>query len=329
MASPSICFGYETALQILRTTGPRERTLLRSGAHTMPDRAPSMCAFRQALESLETLHPSMMLEQPAHLLVSRVSQCRSTSAFTVRVCKTTLHGHPFHRLGNGAYVSSAPLAFVHIAAQEDSMIALLELGYELCGSYQTKRTGTSSAYQVEPLSSVRSLADFAARNPSLRGAAKAAKALRYVADNSASPRETKKAILLGLPMMYGGYGLGIPRMNYEVKANPAARALTGKSCFRCDLCWPEAKLDVEYQSRESHSGEEKRIEDSRRTNALASMGWTVVSVTNDELDSLVATDAIADRIRKHLGKRSQVRVANYHSRKLKLRRQLGLPVGYD
>ena len=130
MASPSICFGYETALQILRTTGPRERTLLRSGAHTMPDRAPSMCAFRQALESLETLHPSMMLEQPAHLLVSRVSQCRSTSAFTVRVCKTTLHGHPFHRLGNGAYVSSAPLAFVHIAAQEDSMIALLELGYE-------------------------------------------------------------------------------------------------------------------------------------------------------------------------------------------------------
>ena len=146
MASPSICFGYETALQILRTTDPRERTLLRSGAHTMPDRAPSMCAFRQALESLETLHPSMMLEQPAHLLVSRVSQCRSTSAFTVRACKTIVQGRPLHRLGNGAYVSAAPLAFVHIAAQETSMIALLELGYELCGSYQTRRTGTSSAY---------------------------------------------------------------------------------------------------------------------------------------------------------------------------------------
>ena len=210
MASPSICFGYETALQILRTTGPRERTLLRSGAHTMPDRAPSMCAFRQALESLETLHPSMMLEQPAHLLVSRVSQCRSTSAFTVRVCKTILHGRPLHRLGNGAYASAAPLVFVHIAAQETSMIALLELGYELCGSYQTRRTGTSSAYQVEPLSSIHALADFATRNPSLRGATKAAKTLRYLADNSASPRETKKAILLGLPMMYGGYGLGIP-----------------------------------------------------------------------------------------------------------------------
>lgn len=62
MTSPSICFGHETALQILRTTSARERTLLRSGAHTLPDRAPSACAFRQALESLETLHPSMMLE---------------------------------------------------------------------------------------------------------------------------------------------------------------------------------------------------------------------------------------------------------------------------
>ena len=260
MASPSICFGYETALQILRTsTGPRERTLLRSGAHTIRNERLA-CAPSAGPRIAETLHPSMMLEQPAHLLVSRVSRSRSTSAFTVRVCKTTLHGHPFHRLGNGAYVSSAPLAFVHIAAQEDSMIALLELGYELCGSYQTKRTGTSSAYQVEPLSSVRSLADFAARNPSLRGAAKAAKALRYVADDSASPRETKKAILLGLPMMYGGYGLGIPRMNYEVKANPAAQALTGKSCFRCDLCWPEAKLDgvpksgIALRGREAHRG---------------------------------------------------------------------------
>ena len=59
------------------------------------------------------------------------------------------------------------------------------------------------------------------------------------------------------------------------------------------------------------------------------MGWAVVGVTNDELDSLAATDAIADTIRRLLGKRVQVRVSDYHARKLRLRRQLGLPVGYD
>ena len=41
---------------------------------------------------------------------------------------------------------------------------------------------------------------------------------------------------------------------------------------------------MEYQSREMHEGEESRIRDSRRTNALMAMGWTVVGVTNNELD---------------------------------------------
>ena len=123
--------------------------------------------------------------------------------------------------------------------------------------------------------------------------------------------------------------MGIPRMNYEVKAIAGARTTSGRSSFRCDLCWADAKLDVEYQSREMHEGEESRIRDSRRTNALMAMGWTVVGVTNDELDSLAATDAIADTIRRLLGKRVQVRVSDYHARKLRLRRQLGLPVGYD
>ncbi len=123
--------------------------------------------------------------------------------------------------------------------------------------------------------------------------------------------------------------MGIPQMNYEVKATAAARAISGKGSFRCDLCWPEAKLDVEYQSREMHEGEASRIMDSRRVNALMTMGWTVVGITNDELDSLGATDAIAQTIRRRLGKRVQVRVSDYHARKLRLRRQLGLPVGYD
>ncbi|WP_241963665.1 endonuclease domain-containing protein [Gordonibacter sp. 28C] len=206
---------------------------------------------------------------------------------------------------------------------------MLELTYEVCGTYQTRRTGVDSGYDVASLASVRDVRDFMSRNTSLDGARKVARILRYVADGSASPRETKQALVLGLPHARGGYGLGIPRMNYEVRANPAARALTGKSFFRCDLCWPEAKLDVEYQSRWAHEGEAKRLEDSRRTNALAAMGWKVVCITNDELDSLAATDAIANTIRRHLGKRAQVRVPDHHARKLRLRRQLGLPAKYE
>ena len=59
------------------------------------------------------------------------------------------------------------------------------------------------------------------------------------------------------------------------------------------------------------------------------MGWTVINITNDELDSLAATDVIAETIRRHLGIRVQMRVTDHHARKLRLRRQLGLPVGYE
>ncbi len=184
-----------------------------------------------------------------------------------------------------------------------------------------------TAYNVPALSSTRELLAFLARNLSLGGAGKLARAMAYIADCSASPRETKQALVLGLPHRYGGYGLGIPHMNFEVKANPAVRAMTGKRSFRLDLCWPGAKLDVEYQSRFSHEGEAARLSDSRRANALMAMGWTVVGVTNEELDSLAATDAIANTILQQLGKRAQVRTPDYHARKLKLRRQLGLPAG--
>ena len=60
-----------------------------------------------------------------------------------------------------------------------------------------------------------------------------------------------------------------------------------------------------------------------------SMGWTVVGVTNDELDSFAAMETIAQTITRHVGKRPQARVSDYHARKLRLRRQLGLPVGYE
>ncbi|WP_080797478.1 DUF559 domain-containing protein [Arabiibacter massiliensis] len=328
MSAPTACFGHRTALQILRTADPAARTLLRRGSHALPASAPTASDLGEVVERLEAMHPGILIERPVHILVADAAKRCYPRTAAAHVCSLALQGRALYRLAPGVLTGSAALALVH-AAQTMDAIDLLQLVFEACGSYQTKRTGVPPAYQVPSLASVKGLEEFVARNPSLRGSGKMAGILRYAADGSASARETKKALVLGLPMMRGGYGLGIPHMNFEVMASPAARALTGKSSFRCDLCWPEAKLDVEYQSRERHEGEKMRISDSRRANALASMGWTVIGVTNDELDSMAATDAIAETIRRHLGKRSPVRVSHYHARKLKLRRQLGLPVGYD
>lgn len=323
-----VCFSHRTAFEVLRAVDVHELAAVTPGAaQRLPDRAPSRDDLEGSIARIESAHPGSPIGRPVHILLGSASRCRFSSRRVPHVCTRQLRGRALLRLPGGVGVCSAELACVQTASSARDTIDVLELVYELCGTYRTRRTSAVPAYQVPSLASARSLRDFAARNPSIDGARRVARIIPYLADGSASPRETKQALVLGLPHRYGGYGLGIPRMNFEVKAGPAARALTGKSCFRCDLCWPEAKLDVEYQSREMHQGEASRIEDSRRANALASMGWTVVGITNDELDSLVATDAIADTIRRRLGKRPQVRVSDYHARKLRLRRQLGLPTG--
>ncbi|WP_180326743.1 DUF559 domain-containing protein [Raoultibacter phocaeensis] len=324
-----IYFGYKTALQILRTVDVRTLAPARIATQSLPDRGLCKRQIENAIGGTESAYPGLSIERPAHVLVGSSSRCRASSAYKLHVCTSRLAGTSFYRLENDVCISAPALAFIHQAAQRNDLIFLLQLGYELCGTYQSWLTGVPTRYQVKPLASVRALRCYVSKNPSLKGARKAQHAIRYLADGSASPRETKQAIVFGLPMRYGGYGLGIPRMNYEVHANKAARAISGKSSFRCDLCWPEHKLDVEYQSRECHEGEESRLADSRRTNALMAMGWTVVGITNDELDSFAATETIAQTLRRHLGKRSQPRVSDYHARKLKLRRQLGLSVGYE
>lgn len=293
----------------------------------LPERPPCANELRRAIASIERDHAGFCLERPVHILLS-TSNCRAGEGCKPHVCTKRLARSSFLRLGDDVLLSKPELAFVHAATQERSEVSLLELGWELCGSYQTARTGVSTAYGIRPLMNVRALREYVTRNHSLGGAQKVARILPYLADGSASARETKLALVLGLGSRRGAYGVGMPRMNYEVIASPAARAISGRRSFRCDLCWPEAKLDVEYQSRACHEGEEHRIRDSRRANALAAMGWMVIGVTNDELDSLAATDAVAEAIRRRLGLRFRTSVPDYHARKLRLRRELGLPVGY-
>ncbi len=324
-----ICFGYSTALEILRSVDASKLVFARKNQLCIPEKIPSSQEVIVAMRKVGAEYPSLRVKSPFHILVNEPKKCYSINLFISHAFKKTLKYGFLQRLSDSVFVSSPSFIFLQIASQEKDFMALLQFGFELCGTYQTKRTSTTPAYQVPPLASVQTLRDFVDRNPTLYGIKKARKALSYIADGSASPLETKLALTLGLPMSYGGYGLEIPRMNYEIETNSAAYGISGRKHLRCDLCWPKEKLDVEYQSREMHEGELSRARDSRRTNALAAMGWKCINVTNDEVASRYAMDTIAETIRKHLGKRCRITVSDYHSKKLKLRRQLGLFIGNE
>ena len=210
-----IIFGHKTALAILRSAAPRTLPPVAGRARVLPGRAPARGEVEAAIGHLEAAYPDLRLERPAHVLVGSTALGRPSKAAKAHSLTVPLSGASFYRLGDGVFACMPALSFVQEAARGKSLVAILELGYELCGTYRTRRTGAAAAYGVEPLASVRSLGGYAARNASVDGARKVGRALRYLADGSASARETKQALVLGLPHRHGGYGLGIPP--YELR----------------------------------------------------------------------------------------------------------------
>ena len=319
-----------TALCIMRAALACGHAMPASSAWRPDASAPVQADVERAAQRVQAELPGFELQHPVHVLVGGDMKCRPGSMHVSHACTTQLPRGAFWRLAPGVYVATPQLCFVRAAAEKQlPNVALLELAFELCGTYATPRTAAveETLYDAAPLCTSDELRSYAARCTGVSGARKAERLLRYAADGSASPRETKLALLLGLPQMRGGVGLGIPQMNYGVTASREASLIAGRTSFRCDLCWPDAKLDVEYQSRFAHSNERSRIDDSRRANALRAMGWDVVAVTNDELDSVTATDVIIRTLARALGKRIRVRVSDYRQRQLALRLELGLPIG--
>lgn len=318
-----VCLGFQTALRALRCLSAGEV------ANARRNRLPPLSPPRQediarAALWLSDREGNGALMEPLHVLHRSTTRCRRTPLCHPHTAQLDHPASSFIKIEPGLLCACAPLAFVQEAARL-SFIELLQLGYEICGTYQRAPGANTTRFQTAPLTNCSEIRSFLRRSSNLNGTAKAARAAAYIADQSASPRETQAAILLGLPARMGGYALGMPRMNCEIEATKAAVAIAGRRSFRCDLCWPEHKVDVEYQSREYHTGETSRIRDSRRTNALLAMGYTVIAITNDELDSQAATDVIAQSIRSAIGKRPRP-FPNWHrERNTQLRRLLGLP----
>lgn len=326
----AVVFSHRTALQIASAIALGQCRRIRTPVE-LANVAPERKGVERAVEELRDATPNLFITRPAHYLVGSRAFKHRTERHAPHHVAVTMPSSSILRLSGGSYCCSPALAFVQSVASMgdagciESKIAMLELGWELCGTYRTKKTARQTVYDAPQLTTVRTIKDFVRKNGGMHGINKVRRLLPYLVDNSASPRETKLALLLMLPCRFGGYGFGMPVLNREISATQGARALARKGSFRGDIVWPRAKLDVEYQSREQHSGEQSRIEDSRRTNALTLMGWNVVEITNAELDDLAAMDQIARTIRSALKAHTGNNINDYARRKAELRQALGLP----
>lgn len=257
------------------------------------------------------------LTRPLHVLVSSRSARRSSSEIVSHVQSTPLPSRSVLDSCNGFCVVSPELCFVQMASFW-SLPKIIELGFELCGTYDMSN---EDVVECQPLTTVEKLSAFAESAERVYGRKRAFRALRYIANGSASPRETILTMSLCLPYALGGYGLPMPRLNHHLDLNARARRIAGRGYVVCDLCWPDTKLDVEYDGG-LHAEPEQIAKDSMRRDALLSMGYTVITVTKWQLNDGGEMNAIAHVVAECVGKKLRYRDPQFTRASIALRREL-------
>jgi len=232
----------------------------------------------------------------------------------------------FVNIGNRFMVSSPEFCFLQLASHL-TLIELIVLGYELCGVYSLpvpgdKKVPEKGFYDRKELTSTNRLQAFLDSVPGAKGHKKAGRALRYLQDGSASPMETKLAMLMALPFKLGGYGFKMPEMNRRIDLTRSDRKYFKKSYYVCDLFWPDEQVAVEYDSDQFHTGSERIADDSNKRNALALAGIQVVSVTRLQLYSVIELESAARALAKHMGRRLFSKKSDFAAAHRELRKQL-------
>lgn len=222
---------------------------------------------------------------------------------------------------NGLYVSSPELTFIQVA-NDAPIERLILLGYEICGRYQPSRNHEAGFVSCDPLTSAEKLVKTGKVLKNIAGIKAARRAVKYIINNTESPREALLSMLLSLPRAIGGYGLDLPVANPQIRLSPQEQRALGKSHIRTDLFWPSHNVALEYDSATWHHGNDAYIRDSVKRNDLGSRGIACISVTNEEMRDPERFDLVVRHLAQHMDKRLTTPTTSFIENQLRLRRLL-------
>ncbi len=228
-------------------------------------------------------------------------------------------GKPFMRVAPEVCVACPELCFLQMATVLP-FIELVRFGCELCATYAVDPYSSTGLSSRDALTTKTRLARFLSSWKGAHGVKAARSAVPFICENAASPREIALSLLVSLPYRHGGFGLSCPLLNYRIDVRAYDKTLGSKSFYRADLCWPEKRVIIEYESDQWHTGAAAIAEDARRRNALIARGFTVISVTNEQIKSASEMRKLARILARLLSKRiSAYRVADFDWRVDRLR----------
>lgn len=218
-------------------------------------------------------------EAPLEVMVFNRNKGRTLSGCRCHVSSKRFSSSRFIRLDRNLYVVGIELCALQ-AATYLPFRELVEYYFELCGAYSL---GTSSGIDVSyterpQLTSTADLKRFFNTLNACDGLIAARKAIKCVRDGCRSPMETAFVMMLTLPKRDGGLGIRAIETDYEVKVPSNARALTRRTRFYMDAYLKRSRTDIEYNGFH-HDTDEGRAIDEERKNALASMGYGIITIS--------------------------------------------------
>ncbi|MCL2324690.1 MAG: hypothetical protein FWC48_03875 [Actinomycetia bacterium] len=313
---------HSSALEFWRRTQAEDAlSRKRSRAAKVPARTGAVRELRKS--------GVLNLSTPLHVLARSVGVRKNLGDLHRHISSGQFPAGSFIPVTPELIVCSPELCFLQMAS-ELPLIELVVLGYEFCGGYRlNKQSAPRQGFRDDrPLTDVAKLSAYLERATGLKGRKNAVRALRFIADNAASPMETVLCLLLTLPYRLGGYGFPKPRLNCHIRLeidSQKARSRTRAGLPRqyCgDLYWPDEQVDVEYDSDAWHSTHGRAAQDIRRRNALTAAGVTELTVTRAQVMHTGEFREMAEELSSLLGKRLKCSGPEFAARHQALRARL-------
>ena len=253
------------------------------------------------------------------ILVGKKPGVKSSPAVSRHQCVRHMPRKAFLEVFPGVWVSSPELVYAQMAARM-TYGELLALGYELCGSYPVE--GKGGFLVRRPLTTPERLLSFLSQLPDMRSVKLARSAAAQVRRKSASVMETEIAIATLTSRRRGGLGLPDAQLNAPFVLSEKGRRVARQQSIVGDLCWWERRVVVEYDGRDSHSGDSAHVRDSRRRDALLVEGVSVTTVTASQFASVYEFAELMGEVSKKVGKRFRGWATGQIERHMELRSQV-------
>lgn len=302
-----IILSHTSALEALRSSELRGR-LEREERCTVE--LPALAPSAQDIDELSSrLAVVARLKRPVNVLVAKTAPRTRSKAVTTHFPGTELPPDSLVPVGLDVYCVSPE----HLAVQMAPQLTDLELTYllsELLGIYAIAPAHKDGMIKRDaPITTRERIENHLDQLGSAPGTLRVRRVLRKACVGSASPRETKLSLRLGLGRAEGGYCLNVLSMNEPLEVKRIHDSMTtGVRKPDILLRAPAARrgsdaqrgVAVEYDGI-VHAMPLQHAKDVRRHNELTAIGINEYLVTDAEYGNLDYMDGLIERIRDDLG----------------------------